>query len=42
MPALGLSKAPQAHGLETHASAVASHLVYGAATELVRAGLRAI
>jgi len=42
VPALGLSKGPKQYPVKTHASALASHLVYGAATELVRSGLRAI
>lgn len=42
VPALGLSKAPQSYGISTHVSALASHVVYGAATEFVRGGLRAL
>jgi uncharacterized membrane protein YagU involved in acid resistance len=42
VPALGLAKPPQKYPASTHASALASHVVYGAATELVRAGLRAL
>jgi uncharacterized membrane protein YagU involved in acid resistance len=40
VPALGLSKGPLDDGLSVHASALASHLVYGATTECVRSGLR--
>jgi uncharacterized membrane protein YagU involved in acid resistance len=36
VPALGLSKAPTAYPLSSHASAFASHAVYGLTTELVR------
>lgn len=39
VPAAGLSKGPRAYPLKTHASALASHLVYGATTEIVRRGL---
>lgn len=42
VPALGLAKGPREYPLSAHGSALASHLVYGAATELVRSGLRAI
>lgn len=42
VPALGLAKGPRNYPLSAHGSALASHLVYGAATELVRSGLRAI
>ena len=42
VPALHLSKSPREYPLSTHSSALASHLVYGATTELVRAGLRAL
>ncbi len=42
VPALGLSKAPTEYPLSKHAYAVASHLVYGVATELVRNAVRRI
>ena len=42
VPALGLAKGPRSYPVSVHASALASHVVYGAATELVRAGLRAM
>lgn len=42
VPAFGLSKAPAAYPASVHASALASHLVYGVTTDLVRRGLRAI
>lgn len=41
VPALGLSKPPTAYPLATHAYALASHLVYGLTTDLVRRGVRA-
>ncbi len=40
LPALGLSKAPTEIPLATHAYALASHLVYGAVTEVVRRAMR--
>jgi len=40
VPALGLSKSPMDYPLSTHAYALASHLVYGLTTELVRRGVR--
>jgi len=40
VPALGLAKPAREYPASVHASALASHLVYGAATEIVRAGLR--
>ncbi|MDQ3486623.1 MAG: DUF1440 domain-containing protein [Acidobacteriota bacterium] len=40
VPALGLSKSPTESPLSTHASALASHLVYGLTTDLVRRALR--
>ncbi|HZR57564.1 MAG TPA: DUF1440 domain-containing protein [Terriglobales bacterium] len=40
VPAFGLSKPPQEYPLSVHASALASHLVYGATTEIVRKLLR--
>ncbi|HET7698852.1 MAG TPA: DUF1440 domain-containing protein [Vicinamibacterales bacterium] len=36
MPATGLAKAPSAYPLQDHATGLASHLIYGAATEVVR------
>jgi hypothetical protein len=42
VPAAGLAKAPTSYPPSTHASALASHLVDGAATESVRRGLRAL
>lgn len=40
VPALGLSKAPTEYLLSTHASALASHFVYGLTTEVVRRAVR--
>ncbi len=40
VPALGLSKGPKEYPLEVHASALASHLVYGVTVEAVRRALR--
>lgn len=40
VPALGLSKSPTAYPPSTHASALASHLVYGLTTEAVRRAVR--
>ncbi len=40
VPALGLSKGPTEYPLEVHASALASHLVYGVTVEAVRRALR--
>lgn len=40
-PAFGLSKPPTEYPLSTHAYALASHLVYGLTTDLVRRALRA-
>jgi uncharacterized membrane protein YagU involved in acid resistance len=42
VPAFGLSKSASAYPASVHASAWASHLVYGITTDLVRRGLRAI
>ena len=42
VPAAGFSKPPQQYPVSIHANPLASHLVYGVATEAVRAGLRAI
>lgn len=36
VPALGLSKAPMEYPVSSHASALASHLVYGVTTDLAR------
>jgi hypothetical protein len=40
VPALGLSKPPTKIPLSTHAYSIASHLVYGLTTEIVRRELR--
>src|SRR5215831_9326800 len=40
VPALGLSKPPTKYPLSTHASSIASHLVYGMTTEIVRREIR--
>jgi putative membrane protein len=40
VPALGLSKPATEYPLSTHAYALASHLVYGVTTELVRREVR--
>jgi hypothetical protein len=40
VPALGLSKPPTKYRLSTHASSIASHLVYGLTTEIVRREVR--
>ncbi len=40
VPALGLSKAPTEYPPSVHLEALASHLVYGLTTELVRRGVR--
>jgi putative membrane protein len=40
LPALGLSKSPTEYPLSTHAYALASHLVYGLTTDVVRRALR--
>lgn len=42
VPLLGLSKGPNQYPLSTHAYALASHLVYGATTELSRRAVRQI
>ena len=42
VPLLGLSKAPNEYPVSTHAYALASHLVYGLTTEIVRRGVRNI
>jgi hypothetical protein len=41
VPALGLSKPPTKTPISKHASALASHLVYGLTADLVRRGIRA-
>src|SRR5262245_47334410 len=40
VPALGLSKPPTEYPLSTHAYSIASHLVYGLTTEIVRSEVR--
>ncbi len=40
VPALGLSRGPTAYPARVHATALASHLVYGTTTELVRRAVR--
>jgi len=40
VPALGLSKSPTEYPLSIHAYALASHLVYGLTTEVVRRAVR--
>jgi len=40
VPGLGLSKSPTEYPLSIHAYALASHLVYGLTTELVRRAVR--
>jgi hypothetical protein len=40
VPALGLSKSPTEYPLSTHASALASHFVYGLTTDVVRRAIR--
>ncbi len=42
VPALGLSKPPTEYPLPIHAYALASHLVYGLTTELVRRAVRRV
>ena len=42
VPALGLSKPPTEYPLSTHAYALASHLVYGLAAEVVRRAVRRV
>jgi len=42
LPALGLSKPPSKIPLSTHVYAFASHLVYGAVTEVVRGAVRKV
>lgn len=40
VPAVGLSKGPSGYPMSVHAYAFASHLVFGASTELVRLAIR--
>jgi putative membrane protein len=40
VPLVGLSKSPLEHPLSTHAYALASHLVYGLTTDVVRRAVR--
>ena len=40
VPALGLSKSPEEYPLSIHAYALASHIVYGLTTEVVRRAVR--
>jgi hypothetical protein len=42
VPLLGLSKGPTAYPLSTHVFALASHLVYGLTTEMVRRAVRRV
>ncbi|HVZ17741.1 MAG TPA: DUF1440 domain-containing protein [Terriglobales bacterium] len=42
VPKLRLSKSPAEYGPKVHAEALASHLVYGVATEGIRRGIRAV
>lgn len=42
VPALGLSKSPAEYPLSTHASALASHFVYGLTTDIVRRAVRRV
>jgi putative membrane protein len=42
VPLLGLSKGPTAYPLSTHVYALASHLVYGMTTEIVRRAVRRV
>lgn len=42
LPALGLSKSPTEYPLSIHAYALASHLVYGLTTDVVRRALRSV
>lgn len=39
MPVAGLAKAPSDYPLKDHATSLASHLLYGAATEAIRRGI---
>jgi putative membrane protein len=42
VPAFGWSKGPSAYPVSTHASALASHLVYGVTLDLVRRAMRTL
>jgi uncharacterized membrane protein YagU involved in acid resistance len=42
VPLLGLSKGPTAYPLSTHVYALASHLVYGLTTEIMRRAVRRV
>lgn len=42
VPAAGFAKPPSEYPLSVHLSALASHLVYGITTEIVRSGIRKI
>ncbi|MGA7616193.1 MAG: DUF1440 domain-containing protein [Thermoanaerobaculia bacterium] len=42
VPALGLSEKPTATPVQQHGEALASHLVYGVTTDLVRRAIRAV
>jgi putative membrane protein len=42
MPALGLAKPPTEYPFSTHACALASHMVYGFTTDIVRRALREV
>lgn len=42
VPLLGLSKSPTEYPLSTHVYALASHLVYGITTDIVRRGVRSV
>lgn len=42
VPLLGLSKSPKEYPVSTHVYALASHLVYGVTTDIVRRGVRSV
>lgn len=42
VPALGLSRAPESYTPDAHAQALASHIVYGVTTDIVRRGVRKV
>ncbi len=42
VPALGLSRSPNEYPLSTHASALASHFVYGLTTDVLRRAVRRV
>lgn len=42
VPLLGLSKGPTQYPVSTHVYALASHLVYGVTTDIVRRGVRSV